>query len=141
MQVESNIRLTLGSYYVQVSLAPGDALSGRERDAMAAFGQPVVEFGGSFSGDDVSFTLPADPRAVPGQLPCQKQFSLVDYGSEANAYAVLYETTMLTRLRQALGALLERDAGVTGRTISNLRSQDPPVEISNAAQLSDWMNL
>jgi hypothetical protein len=121
MEIETRIDQCDNAYSVQIGLAncPEDALTPVERQAFQAFGEPVVDVGGSFSGEDLSFTLPSDQRRFPSQFPVKQVFSLAD-NSDANARAVLYQTTIQARLVAARNTQTEKSDGTVGRFVTTL---------------------
>jgi hypothetical protein len=121
MEIESRISLTEATYRVQVGLAASPtALTPVEREAVAQFGEPVIELGGAFTQADPSltFSLPAAQARFPGQFPISQAFSLADYAEDANERAVLFRNTLITRLEAARTALLTQSAGTTGTQVT-----------------------
>ena len=121
MEIITYIRLVNNSYEVELDLAEG-GLTPVEKEAIANYGEPVITAGGLFDagGGGLSYTLGDDDRKFPSQFPVKKTFSRADYPSDANDRAVLYRTTLKTRLDTAMTALRSRAAGTTGREIDNI---------------------
>lgn len=116
MELNCDVRLTGGVYHVEIGLGSVAPLSPVEQEALQRFGEPVVECGGTFGEGDSSFTLPAVQRRLPSQFPVKQMFSLADF-EDANARAVLFRDTMITRLTAVRTALLARDPGYTGHSV------------------------
>jgi hypothetical protein len=121
MQIESTNYLVDGRYEVQIGLAkPLDtALTPVEKQAFDTFGEPVVDCGGTFTTEGLTFTLPTDQRWFPSQFPVKQVFALADH-SDANARAQLFRSTIQTRLVAARDAQIALSPGTTGRTVSTL---------------------
>lgn len=122
MQIEVYIRPLNNLFEVQIGLAgtPEEGLTPVEREAFRNFGEPLIECGGDFDdGDGLTFSLPSDARRFPSQFPVKQLFSLSDE-ADANDRAVLYRTTIETRLVTARDAQTQKITGVSGRFITSL---------------------
>lgn len=139
MLIRSSTTLVGNLYRVDLSLEP-DGVSGRERDVLDQFGEPVVDCGGTFTSGSLTFTLDALAIRVPTDLAlASRSFSRADYPTEANARAELYRLTVLTRIADAISELLSRDPGTIGTNVTPIGI--PSVPIPPSTELENWFNL
>lgn len=117
MTFDINTRLEGGSYWVTFSLSPrSDAITGLEKDLLAQFGPMDVDFGGSVTGGATTVVVPVNSRLVPTQLPASKGFSVADYPTDANALAIAWRASVITKLQTAVTALKAKTVGTIGHT-------------------------
>ena len=126
MKIHSSVELVSDTYLATVGI---QAISPVEEEAIARFGEPVVEVGGTFTGSltrpgagaptDVSYVLPARQYSLPTNFPVQQAFSLLDY-VDADVRAETFRTTILARITAARSALLARVANYVGETLSTI---------------------
>ena len=124
MQILSRITLIAGVYHVQVGLNDDPAQAGLtpgETEAIAAFGEPSVECGGTFTqvSPSATFTLPADPHSLPSDFPVVQTFALAD-ASDALIRAHLFQSTISTRMVAARDSVTTQSQGVTGTTVTTV---------------------
>lgn len=118
MIIKSDIELRGGDYYVTVALdvTSDRALTGREKDAIAMFGEPTIACGGEFTTEGLTFTLPANSLRFPSQFPLRSRFS----GDDAAASATLFRTTMIQRIQTGMAAQVAQVPGTTGRWVETV---------------------
>lgn len=126
MKIRSTIDLVGNTYHVAIDVP---ALSPQEQELVNQFGEPVVETGGTISGSAtrpgeqnptaVSFVLATGPRQLPSEFPVKKLFSLED-NDTADLMAVVYRTTLESRLSAARSALVARAPNFVGETVTTL---------------------
>lgn len=105
MIITSRIDIINNSYHVTIGLDPGpDALTEVEKNALAAFGEPIISLGGTFTPTNpatnpVSFTLPVKDLRFPSQAPFTQIFPVTTYTlANAAAYAAYYRTAIKTAI-------------------------------------------
>lgn len=79
MEIRSTIRLTNNLYQAEISLGD-NGLTPVETEALAQFGQPSIDCGGSFgttgttgaTGTNTYFILPSNAKLFPANFPVKK---------------------------------------------------------------------
>lgn len=117
MEIRSTIRLTNNLYQAEIALGE-NGLTPVENEALAQFGQPSIECGGSFgttgttgaTGTNTYFTLPSNAKLFPSNFPIKESFSLLDYpvGTTAPPNAAvradLWRDTVVSRITSGVQA-------------------------------------
>jgi len=131
MNLTDDITLVAGVYTASVGLETGrESLSGRERDVISQFGEPLVECGGDFTSLDpvADFELPARSLRFPSQFPARQTFSIADgagateqdKATDANNSAIVYNETIKARVEAAIDALLLLTPGTLRQQVVSL---------------------
>lgn len=143
MNLRYSIIPSSGVYVATITLdnAP-NPLSGRELDAIAHRGEPLVAFGGLFSDWRTSFTLAALDLRIPSSFPVQQSWALADF-PDAEIRAQVWCDQMLVRIGDAIAALVTADASAPSNQVAAVgvvAGTTVPNSASNAA-LANWLNL
>lgn len=131
MTLEKSISLINDIYWVQIGLPPRIAypapFTPQEKNRLAQYGEPVIECGGEFiaviSPED-AFDLPANDLVFPSQFPVKQQFAIADYedADQALLYATAFRNTIVTRITDAMEALVENVPGAIGTSIDTINT-------------------
>jgi hypothetical protein len=117
MEIRSTIRLTNNLYQAEISLGD-NGLTPVETEALAQFGQPSIDCGGSFgttgttgaTGTNTYFILPSNAKLFPANFPVKESFSLLDFpvGTTAPPNAAvradLWRDTVVSRITAGVQA-------------------------------------
>lgn len=98
-------------------------VSASDKDLMAKYGEPEVNFGGTFdNGAGITFTLPDIYAKVVSGLPYKAVFTptVAPWNTDTEAKFSLYRTTMQTRFNAAYVALRANSDGFTSEYITNI---------------------
>ena len=110
-------------YIFLFSIDPKD-VSEDDRQRMHKYGEPTVDFGGSFdNGSGLTFTLPSQIVKVVSGLPKKVVFdsTIAPWtGSTGAAALTLYRTTMISRVAAAFTALRAYTDTFTGEYVTNI---------------------
>lgn len=119
MEIETKKELISGIYHCTVDLHNDEeGLTSAEADAIANYGEPTVDVGGSFDdGAGLTYTLDDNDKSFPSQFPAKETFSTVDFPSDASARADLWISTVKTRLTTAMQTLRGKSVGTIGTNI------------------------
>lgn len=113
--------LTNGVFKVKLSV---EEVSSADQALMDKFGEPTVDFGGSFDpgGSFPAFTLPAKIRKIKSQMPQEVSFDSDDdtVAGEAKARANVWTTDVTTRIQAALDTLQTNSDDFTSSTTTEL---------------------
>lgn len=126
MKIKTQILLVQNRYRVVVDVYEPTAA---ESEALAAFGEPLVQCGGDFEGTltrpgdeyetEVDYTLPAEERRLVSDFPLTRIFDLGDdLGSDLKAK--LYQTVMTTRIETAVAVLRAQEQPFVGETVTTI---------------------
>lgn len=111
MRIDTNIEPISGSYHGMVFTSD---LTLEERQLMSAFGEPVVDVGGDFTGTEtpigggtisLAYALPCKYRRIYSEMPVKQIFSLCN-SVNAPLQAQLYVQTVAQRIADAVNNLL-----------------------------------
>jgi len=119
MRLADTIELIDNAYHVQIGLAEERGLTPVEQEAFANFGDAVVDVGGEFSTEGLTFTLPTRDVFFPSGFPVKQIFSLDDF-NDANARAVLWRDTIKTRIIAQRDAWLAKSVGNVDENITTV---------------------
>jgi hypothetical protein len=98
-----------------------DSITTDELNRVKKFGAPSINFGGTFTLDDLSFTLPDVNRFFPADFPVTQLFSPVDpWDTDTADKLELYRTTMCARITNAITSLRNTADTFTGQYITNI---------------------
>ena len=119
MIITSRIDLINNSYHVTIGLDPGpDALTEVEKNALAAFGEPVITLGGTFTPSPVTnpatFTLPAKNLRFPSQAPFTQIFPVTTYTTNTAAFATWYRTNIIAAIDTGVSEKVTLATNATG---------------------------
>lgn len=108
--------------YIFVFNIDPDNISSDDNLRIQKFGQPSINFGGSFdNGNGITFTLPDNFVELPGGFPVKKVFNLVDpFDTDSIIKFTLYRTTIETRVTDAITALRNTADTFTGEYLTNI---------------------
>lgn len=108
MQLRVILNLIDEQYHSQLSV---ESLTAEEQQALSQFGPWLVDLGGEFDDQQgLTFTLPHTNRQLPQQFPVKRLFDLKD-DQDANARAVLWLETLITRITDARTQALAKTPG------------------------------
>lgn len=100
--------------------------SERDMRLMEKYGEPEIDIGGTFldengsgSGDDFTFTLDSKLYGVKTGSPFSYGFDARDY-ADAETRALLWATTLISRITDAMTTLRANDDGFTGEDVVNI---------------------
>lgn len=108
----------------RVSLQTED-WSERDTRLMEKYGEPEIDIGGTFpddgsgSGSGVTFTLDSKLYGVKTGSPFTYGFDARDY-DDAEARALLWATTIISRITDAMTTLRANDDGFMGEEVVNV---------------------
>jgi hypothetical protein len=120
MILDTKVTLEKGTYHAQIGLNPADdALSTAEKEALEQFGEPTIACGGVFGSGGTTFTLAANDLRFPSQFPVKHTFSIAD-DEQANDYALLFNSTLTTRITAGVAGKRGLSAGTTGRNSTTI---------------------
>ena len=121
MIITSRIDLINNSYHVTIGLDPGpDALTEVEKNALAAFGEPVITLGGTFTPSPppatapLTFTLPAKNLRFPSQAPFTQIFPVTTYTTNTAAFATWYRTNIIAAIDTGVSEKVTLATNATG---------------------------
>lgn len=86
-----------------------------ELEKMAAFGEPEINLGGSFTGPP-AFTIPDTYARIKTGIPFMGQFDTRDY-ADAEDRANVWTNEVVIRLKSAISALRAETDAYTGETM------------------------
>ncbi len=106
-----------------------DGMSPAESEAIARFGEPTIDAGGSITGSatrpgdddptEVTLTLPSKVVRVPSEFPIKEVFSFDDT-DDADVRAEVWRTTMVTRVTAAKTSVIAQAANFVGETLATV---------------------
>jgi hypothetical protein len=126
MEIRKTIRLVGNVYHVEIDLAEGAGfcpISPIEQQQLNQFGEMLLDLGGAFTDEEdppLEFDLPTNEVYIPSAFPIKQLFSLDDFEDDANARAVIWRDTIMSRINIALTALLAKSSGTTGSEVDNV---------------------
>lgn len=147
MKLEFSNTLVGNVYHVEIGVA---GLTPEEQAAVNRFGEPVIDFGGSFTGSAtrpgdnvatyVTYSLPARERRILSQTPVKQVFSLDDF-EDADIRAQVWLSRNKNLLFMAREGLLIRGYAFTGEQAE--ARQGPPIYngTSAAYTVNDALDL
>ena len=116
VQVKIEKELTSNVYSVKVSIQD---ISGSDTELTSAFGEPLIQVGGTITGPSDTKTLPAAERALPSGFPVLETFDGDDF-TDAEGLANAYSTEILARITTAMTTLRAKADTFTGESVSTI---------------------
>ena len=119
MKIRVYKKIESGVYKVSVTTeewSEGDKL------LMADYGEPRINEGGTFAGgetDYITFTLPDAYVRIMSEVPFTQGFDSRDI-ADAEAYADVWATEIITRIGDAVETLRNYQDTFTGETVINV---------------------
>jgi hypothetical protein len=129
MRLNQFIDLAGGVYYVQIGVSGDRGITPKEQDALNKFGEPDVDVGGSFDGSTCTeselhsvgvFSFGPDVIKFPSMFPVKQCFSLVDYPSDANKRARIWQEIVTNRITTAMTTTVGSFVGTTGHNVVDI---------------------
>lgn len=108
---------TLNNDVFTVTLVTED-WSQADVDLMVKFGEPEIDLGGTFTGTP-SYTLPNNLVRIKSESPFTQSFDYRD-AATAEAKALLWASTLTTRITSAVGTLRGQTDTFTGESVTNI---------------------
>ncbi len=97
-------------------------VSSNDKELMAKFGEPEINFGGTFTSGPLEIILPDEYRKVLSGLPFKKIVtpSAEPWVDDTDDKLVLYRTEMITRFTNAMTALRSQGDTFTGEYVNSI---------------------
>ena len=98
------------------------AISEADSVLLAKYGEPDVDFGGTFSEGELSFTTPSNVKALPSDFPVtiRVDVAVTPFDTDTANKLALYRSTMEARIVAAFTALRNTTDGFTGEFVTNI---------------------
>lgn len=127
MKIYTNIELIDNRYHVEIDI---NELSAHETELISQLGEPIIDAGSNFSGQqedidnpgeyyEVNFTLPVRHRRIPSDFPIKQIFDLVDY-ADADKMAKFYADTINKRIKDAKDTLVTETPDYISETLNTI---------------------
>lgn len=142
MNIRHSIIPSTGVWIATIQMDTVSPLSGREMDALSHLGEPLLQLGGAFSSQGLSFTLAESDIRIPSGLPYQIRWDLGDY-PDAEVRAQVWTSAILSRIGSLMASLVTRDSSTPINqvvTVGRVAGVTEPDQQS-VGQLASWMDI